>query len=440
VKNSIINQQKIKGIKNKKVEINFTGEYVTSNAGAILLRQVEEKNGFLKRTAECIKDNRHQSYIDHDTETMLKQRVFALALGYEDVTDHNTLRIDKMLKIALNKDPELDIDLASGSTLSRFENNIAKSDLIRISKELVEEFIRSYKHTPKKLILDFDATDTRIHGNQENKFYHGYYRQYCFLPLYVFCGEKLLVSYLKAANKDAASGSWFILSLLVKRFRQKWPKVKITFRGDGGFCKHRMMDWCEKNKVKYIIGLSGNARLKKIAESIIQESENKYDETKEKVRLFGEIKYAAKTWSKERRVIVKAERLILGTNIRFVVTNITKHKAEHLYDKIYTARGEMENRIKEQQLYLFADQVSCHFFIANAFRMMLSSLAYVMLEKIRSIGLNSTKLLKSQCSTIRNKILKIGAIIKTNTRRIQINMTEAYPFQDIFWEVIKKFQ
>jgi hypothetical protein len=441
MKNVTKKSKKIKGIKNKKIEIDFNGQYVTSDAGLLTLRTVEEKTKFLKRISKCIKDTRHPGYIEHSIETMLKQRVFGIAAGYEDVTDHNSLRIDKMLKLSLNKDGEDDPDLASGSTLCRFENMITREDNVRMSKELVEEFIRSKnKQVPKELILDFDATDSRIHGDQEGKYFHGYYDKYCFLPLYVFCGEELLVAYLRRSNKGAAHRCKIILKLLVDRFRKEWPDIRIVFRGDSGFCSHKMMDWCDKNNVYYITGISKNNRLLTLSENIIEESEKQFEDTKIKVRHFGEIKYAAKTWSRERRVIVKAEQLSKGENIRFVVTNIEKHHPQTIYDKIYTARGDMENRIKEQQLYLFADMVSCHYFIANQFRMLLSSFAYVILQKIRSIALEGTKYAKLQCCTIRNKFIKIGATIRNNTRRIIISFSGSYPYKNIFWKIIEIFQ
>ena len=422
---------RFKGIKSKKLEAVFSEDKITSDAGVLLLRQVEKRIGFLKTISEGITDKRNQSYVDHSTKTMITQRVFAIACGYEDVNDHNELRKDTIFKIGADKELHAS-HLAGASTICRLENSVNREDLIAISKAFVEYFIQSFTIPPRKLILDFDATDDPIYGKQEKRFYHGYYRSYCYLPLYVYCGNKLVLPYLRSSDKDQARHAWAILSLLVKRFREKWPNVEIVFRGDSGFCRHKMFTWCDMNNVKYIVGIAGNSRLKEEAELTIEESRKLADITGGKVRLFGEIEYAAKTWDRKRRVIVKAEQLEKGGNIRFAVTNIKDISPTKLYDKVYVMRGDMENRIKEQQLDLFADRTSCHKFLANQFRLFLSSAAYVLLEYIRRIGLTGTRLEKSQCSTIRLKLLKIGAVIVENTRRILIKISDCFVYKDIF--------
>ena len=304
---------------------------------------------------------------------------------------------------------------------------------------MVESFMRSFTTPPKELILDFDATDDQIHGQQEGKFFHGYYDHYCFLPLYVFCGQKLLCSYLRPSNIDGAKHSWAILSLLVKRFREEWPDVKIIFRGDSGFCRRKMLRWCEKNNVEYIVGLPSNKRLARMSSRIAVKSRKKFNRTGKKSKLFTTIYYGAKTWNKKRKVIVKAEHTKMGKNLRYVVTNLTGD-SRYLYEKIYCARGDMENRIKEQQLGLFADRTSCHGWWANQFRLLLASLAYILIEHFRNIVLKGTMFAKAQVETIRLKLIKIGAVVRRNTRKVYINLSSSYPYKNIFHCAMKKLQ
>jgi hypothetical protein len=353
-----------------------------------------------------------------------------LALGYEDLNDHQELRTDPAFQTTIERDD----DLASASTLCRLENRADRETALAIHRVMIEQFISSYESAPSELILDFDATDDRVHGQQEGRFFHGYYDQYCFLPLYVFCGDQLLVSYLRPSKIDGAKHAWAILALLVKRFRQVWPEVKIIVRADSGFCRHRMLTWCERHGVHYIIGVAKNKRLLSIAEDLIRRSEEEFEKTDDKQRLFGRIQYGAKSWGRQRSIIVKAEHGSKGSNPRFVVSNLTGD-ARTLYDKLYCARGDMENRIKEQQLCLFADRTSCNSWYANQFRLLLSSLAYVLLEAIRRFALRGTSLARAQSSTIRLKLLKIGAVIIRNTRRIRFLLSSSYPYKDLFFKV-----
>jgi hypothetical protein len=283
---------------------------------------------------------------------------------------------------------------------------------------LVEQFIDSFKRAPRKLVLDFDATDDRVHGAQEGRFFHGYYDRYCFLPLYVFCRDQLLVSYLRPSRIDGAKHAWAILALLVKRLRQAWPKVRIVFRGDSGFCRWRMLSWCERNDVGYIVGISRNARLNALAQPLLAEAYHRFGQSGSKQRLFGEFAYAAATWDRKRRVIVKAEHTAQGSNPRYIVTNLSG-TPKHLYDRLYCARGEMENRIKEQQLDLFADRTSCHRWWPNQFRLLMSGFAYALVEAIRRLALTGTELARAYVGTLRLKLLKIGAVILRNTRRVR---------------------
>jgi hypothetical protein len=358
---------------------------------------------------------------------LLRQRIYGLSLGYEDLNDHDALRKDIGLQAAVSSV----LDLASSSTLCRFENRADVDSLWGISEILVEQFIESFKRRPRKVVLDFDSTDDRVHGGQLGAFFHGYYDHYCFLPLYVFCGRKLLVAYLRPSNIDNARHAWAILSLLVKRLREAWPKVKIVFRADSGFCRHRMLGWCEKNGIEYIVGIAKNSRLLEESSPFIERACRQYEHTNKKQRLFGDIWYAAGTWKQQRRVIVKAEHSSKGKNPRYVVTNMAGN-AKTLYDRLYCARGEAENRIKEQQMCLFADRTSCTDWLPNQFRLLLSSLAYVLLETIRSKALVGTQLANARCDTIRLKLLKIGGVMIRNTRQIRFLLSSSYPYQELF--------
>jgi hypothetical protein len=358
---------------------------------------------------------------------MLRQRVYGLCLGYEDLSDQQTLRNDTAIQTAVGKDSSL----ASPSTLCRFENRSNRNSAVEFHKILLDRFISSYKSEPTELVLDFDATDDLVHGNQVGKFFHGYYENYCFLPLYVFCGDQLLVSYLRPSNIDGAKHSWAIAMLLVKGLRKKWPSVKIIFRGDSGFCRNKMLTWFEKNNVGFIVGMPSNAVIKRQTTDLILKAEEEFKITNQKQKLFSETIYAAKTWKTDRRVIVKAEHNDQGENTRYVVTNLLGTPAD-LYEKTYCARGEMENRIKEQQLGLFADRTSCHDWWPNQFRLLLSSLAYVLLETIRRENLQETELAQAQVGTIRLKLLKIGAVVVRNTRRIKVMISSHYPYQQLF--------
>ena len=413
--------------KRRLVQADFTGGDITSDGGAVLLKEMDRRLQLTSTISRNFIDNRRKKQITHDYLGLLRQRVYAICLGYEDLNDHDALRSDPLIQTVLGKDQVL----ASPSTLCRFENHMGRQEAVAIHQVLIDQFIASYSQAPKELILDFDATDDRVHGRQEGRFFHGYYDHYCFLPLYVFCGDQLLVSYLRPSKINAAKHSWAILSLLVKRLRQAWPEVRIIFRGDSGFCRWRMMSWCERHDVGYIIGLAKNSRLNSISSFLHEQAEGTFRASGEKQRLFSSINYAAATWDRQRRVIVKAEHSRRGANPRYVVTNLEGDEQE-LYDNLYCARGDMENRIKEQQLGLFADRTSCHNWWPNQFRLLLSSIAYVLMESIRRLYLFGTELARCQVETIRLKLLKIGAVIIRNTRRIRVLLSGSYPYQKLF--------
>ena len=416
--------------KRRRVEAYFGGADVTSDGGVLLLRQADRQLGLTREVASVLGDERRQASCQHDVVSLLRQRVYALALGYEDLNDHQTLRSDPALQTAV----DCDESLASAPTLCRWENRAGRETAWAIHRVLAEQFIASYKRAPQRLILDFDATDDVVHGQQEGRFFHGYYDHYCFLPLYVFCGSQLLVSYLRPSKADPARHVWAILSLLVKRLRQAWPDVEIIFRGDSAFCRFRMLGWCERHGVGYIVGLARNNCVQALAAELLETARARFDATQEKQRHFGDVTYAAQTWDRSRRVIVKAEHGVQGSNPRFVVTNLSGD-AQTLYDTVYCLRGDMENRIKEQQLDLFADRTSCHRWWPNQFRLLLSSVAYTLMDAIRRLALRGTALARAQCGTIRLKLLKIGAVVVRNTRRVRLILSSGYPLQALFFQM-----
>jgi hypothetical protein len=427
----------------RQIVADFDGGDLTSDGGLPLLREVDRRIGLIDALNDAICDPRFQPRVEHDQRTMLAQRILALAAGYEDLNDHQTLRNDTLLQTLTDRhlkcgqkegDP-----LSSPPTLCRLENRITRGDLVRMSKALVEAFIASQDTPPEELVLDFDATDDAVHGNQEGRFFHGYYDHYCFLPLYVTCGQQLLVAYLRPANIDGAKHSGAILKLLVARFRQQWPDVKIVFRADSGFCRWKLLRWCDRHGVDYIVGLAKNNVLKRLARRSMITARWQHRCTGSKQRLFEEFDYAAKTWDRQRRVIAKAEHSDCGENPRFVVTTLPGD-AQGLYDELYCQRGDAENRIKEQQLGLFADRTSCHAFLANQFRVLLSAAGYVLMETLRRVGLAGTELAAAQAPTIRLKVLKIGGRIVRSVRRIVIHLASGHPFQNVCQRVLRNLQ
>lgn len=421
--------------KRRKVVADFGGGEITSDAGVLLLSEADKRMRLTERIAPKIDDPRCKGKCDHSLRDMLRQRIYALALGYEDLNDHVTLRKDTALQTAVGRDT----DLASDATLCRFENRATQKMCWQISQALVEVFIESHATPPRQLILDFDATDDPVHGHQVGRFFHGYYDRYCFLPLYVFCGNQLLAAYLRPSNIDPARGAWAILKLLSDRLRQIWPEVQIVFRADSGFCRHRMLNWCDKNGIDYIVGIAKNSRLHTAAQPLIKQAQGQFDATGHKQRLFDDICYAAASWRYARRIIVKAEHSGKGSNPRFVVTNLPGDGAL-LYDQLYCGRGAAENRIKEQQMDLFADRTSCMNWLPNQLRVLLSGLAYTLMEAIRRLALAGSQLARACCGTIRLKLLKIGAVIVRNTRRVHLMLSSAYPYQDLFIRAGKRLR
>lgn len=419
--------------KSKKITADFDGGNVTSHGGALLLRQVDQHLGLLKGAATCFEDTRRKRSRAHSVEEMLRQRVFALAAGEEDLNDHDELRNDLIMQTAVGRDSAL----ASGPTLCRFENKADRNSALGLHKLLLEQFIHSHKEAPTELVLDFDATDNPVHGLQEGRFFHGYYDRYCFLPLYVFCGDQILVAYLRPSSVGAHTHAWAILSLLVKALRAAWPDVNIVFRGDSGFCRWKMLRWMEKNNVEYCVGIARNKVLERKAAPWNEQAKVLHAQSGSKHQVIGEFAYKAGSWDHERRIILRAEHGEQGRNPRFIVTNRCG-EAEHIYRNEYCARGEMENRIKEQ-MQLFSHRSSAHRWWANQLRLLLSALAYHLLERMRSLALQGTRLAQAECRTLRNKLIKIGAVITRNTRRIRVHLSSTCTSQDLFWRVAERF-
>jgi hypothetical protein len=422
--------------KKRNIEADFSGGVITSDAGVLLLREADRQIGLLNALDAAIPDPRNPFFIAHPQRTLLAQRIFGIACGYEDLNDHQRLREDPLWQtVADHPGPDAASELASPPTLCRLENRITRASLWRLAGVLVDQFIASYQTPPESLILDFDATDDPVHGQQQQRFFHGYYDAYCFLPLYVFCGSRLVAAYLRPSNIDPARHTAAILKLLVTRLRQAWPDVRIILRGDSGFCRWRLMRWCDRHDVRYILGLARNPVLEREAAPLLEQVELRHRGDRQSHRLFGTCHYAAATWDRPRRVILKAEHLRGDKpNPRFVVTNLPGD-ARALYEDVYCQRGDMENRIKEQQLQLFADRTSCHQFLANQFRVLLAAAAYVLVEHLRRTALAETELERAEVGTIRLKLFKVGALVVQSVRRVVVRMAGGYAWPELFTRV-----
>jgi hypothetical protein len=427
----------------------------------MLLREVERKTGILRQFAACFTDHRDSELIEHTVEELAAQRIYGLALGYEDLNDHDRLRHDPLFAVLVGKDDPTGSDrlrvrdrgkaLAGKSTLNRLELTPVGADaqsrykkIVARTKELeklfVALFLQAHPRPPARLVLDFDATDDPVHGDQLGRFFHGYYQEYCFLPLYLFCGDELLGAWLRPANIDGAAGSVKKLAEVVHRLREVWPGVPIVVRGDSGFCREHLMAWCEANGVDYVFGLAKNTRLTAEIAAELAAAKLQFEATGAAARVFKDFTYRTlDSWSRARRVVGKAEHLEKGANPRFVVTTLSAEAvpAATLYEKEYCARGEMENRIKEQQRCLFADRTSCHTMRANQLRLWFSSVAYALLQALRRLGLADTPMAQAQCDTIRLKLLKIGAQIRVTVRKIWISLAEGYPYESLFRQVYR---
>jgi len=426
----------------------FDGGTISSDGGAFLLRQTDKRLNLLPRLAACFLDGRKQELVEHSILEMLSQRLYGLALGYEDINDHEQLRKDPVFAV-LAGSKELDEPLAGKSTLNRMELGTGVKDRYKkitywkesVDELLVQLFVESYQTAPEQIVLDVDTTDLPLHGKQEGRFFHGYYDNYCYLPLYVFCGEQVLCARLREANHDASFGCLAEIQRIVTQIRLAWPEVKIVLRADSGFCRNELMSWCENNQVEYVFGMARNQRLRKIIGAQMHQATEQWQKSGEPARVFSEFEYQTKKtkkggWDRARRVVAKAEHIDGKENPRFVVTSLTRQEwaAQPLYEELYCARGDMENRIKEQ-FSLFADRVSTETMRANQMRLYLSAMAYVLVSGLRRLGLKATELATAQVSTIRTKLLKIGAQIRVTARKIWVSMASSYPWQDLYRQV-----
>lgn len=448
------------GLEQRQVVADFSAGAVSSDGGGLLLREVAEGSRILSSFAACFEDHRSPELIEHSAAELVAQRVYAVALGYEDVNDHDELRRDPLVATLVGKvDPtgrsrrrEADkgSPLAGKSTINRLEladprqggrhryhRIICHSEAV--DRFFVDVFLNAHPVSPREIVLDLDATDDPLHGEQEGRFFHGYYGCYCYMPLYIFAGDHLLLARLRPSNMDASAGALEELERIVTQIRGRWPQVRIIVRGDSGFARDEIMTWCEGAGVEYVFGLAKNARLCAAIERQLAKSRRRYQTTKQASRRYRDFRYRTReSWSCTRRVVGKAEYLAKGANPRFVVTSLSKaeHTAQALYEKLYCARGDMENRIKEQQLDLFADRTSTSWLRSNQLRLFFSSVAYVLLNELRRVGLKGTELAHAQCATIRNKLLKIGALVSVSVRRVWVRFASAYPYKAILAEAL----
>jgi hypothetical protein len=445
----------------REVVARFDGGKISSDAGGLLLREAERITAIIRQFAACFRDYRDPELIEHTVKELVAQRIYALALGYEDLNDHDDLRHDPLLAVLVGKKDPLGRTrscgrdrgkaLAGKSTLNRLELTPVRANAESRYKKIVadrqavqslftEVFLQSHRRPPKRIVLDLDATDDPIHGHQSGRFFHGYYKNYCYLPLYIFCGEHLLCARLRPSNIDAAAGSVKELDRIVSAIRRRWPQVQIVIRGDSGFCRESIMNWCETNGIDFVLGLAKNERLITEIGAELADAKAQYERTAQSARVFRDFRYQTReSWTRSRRVIGKAEHLAKGANPRFVVTSLSTDAfdARSLYEDEYCARGEMENRIKEQQLCLFADRTSAATMRANELRLWFSSVAYTLMTALRRLGLKGSDLAKARCDTIRVKLLKIGAQVRVTVRKVWVSLAEGYPYQRLFEQVYR---
>ncbi len=439
-------QVEFEGVSDRKLVAAFDADHISSDGGLVLLHRVDRRFGLLKKFAGCFRDHRNPLLIRHSVEELVRQRVFGIACGYEDLTDHSALRTDPLLAAVVGKSEPREEALASPSTLNRLEltpeGATAEARYRKIVYDgeavadfFVDAFLDAHASRPKELVLDLDATDDPIHGTQEGRFFHGYYGNYCYLPLYIFAGDFLLCAKLRPSNIDGSAGALDEVKRIVARIRALWPKTRLVLRADSGFARDETMSWCEENGVDYVFGLARNERLETCIAQDLEEVRLEAEREGKPVRRFRELRYRTlDSWSRERRVVAKAEHLGDKANPRFVVTSFSPldHPAQHLYENLYCARGDMENRIKEQQLDLFADRTSAHTLRANQLRLWFASVAYALLNLLRHFGLRGTELERAQAGTIRLRLLKVGALVRVTVRRVVLSLSAASPVRSLF--------
>jgi hypothetical protein len=429
----------------RRVQAGFDGGTMTSDAGGLLLREVERRLQVVSRFGQCFLDGRKAERVRHSVPELVAQRVYGLALGYEDLNDHEQLRNDPVLRLLTGKEASEE-PLAGKSTLNRMELGSGQRDRYKkitywtqsVDELLVNVFLEAHAEPPASITLDLDTTDVELHGGQEGRFFHGYYDHYCYLPLYLFCGEHLLGVRLRRANIDAAAGSLAEIERVVSQIRQQWPAVRITLRADSGFCRNELMSWCENNAVDYVFGFARNERLRALIADSLARAAEQWQQTQQPARVFVEFPYQTTTgsWSQARRVVAKAEHIAGKENPRYVVTSLAAEQwpAQTLYEDLYCARGDMENRIKEQ-FSLFADRVSAETMRANQLRMYFAAMAYLLVVGLRRLGLRDTPMAAAQVTTIRLRLLRIGALVRVSVRRICLSLPRSYPWPDLFARV-----
>lgn len=435
----------------REIVAEFSGGTISSDGGGLLLRETDSKMNLLARFSQCFLDGRDQSRIDHSVEQMIRQRVYALALGYEDLNDHDQLRQDPLLGLMAGKaEPGTEL-LAGKSTLNRMELGAGIATRYKkitfwrdsVDQLLGDVFLEAHAVTPEQIVLDIDTTDMALHGKQEGRFYHGHYGHYCYLPLYIFCGDHVLCARLRPSSIGPAVGSKKEIQRVVEQIRLRWPEVRIIVRGDSGFCVDEIMTWCEQNRVDYVLGMARNKRLEGLVAGALAEAKEQFESTQQPARVFVEFEHEtlSGSWSKKRRVVAKAEHIDGKSNPRFLVTSLTPERWEKrkLYEDLYCARGDMENRIKEQ-FVLFADRVSASTMRANQLRIYLSVIAYSLMSGLRRLGLHATALATAQVGTIRLRLLKIGALIRVTVRKVWVRMASSYPYQALFSQILQQLR
>lgn len=439
----------------------FNGGTLTSDGGVLLLGEVDRKRQILRQFASCFQDRRNPALVEHSVEELVRQRVLGLALAYEDLNDHDELRSDPLFATVVGKADPTGQDrrqeqdrgkpLAGKSTLNRLELGAVAQDRYHkisvdaeaVDRFFVDVFLSSYEEAPAQIILDLDATDDPLHGEQEGRFFHGYYGGYCYLPLYIFSGSHLLCARLRSANLDASAGAVAEVDRIVGQIRDRWPQVQIILRADSGFAREELMAWCEQRHVDFVFGLARNVRLQQDLKDELAQARIQFEQSLRPERVFKDFLYRTReSWTRSRRVVGKAEHLAKGANPRFVVTSLAQedYAATALYEQLYCARGEMENRIKEQQLCLFADRTSCHSLASNQLRLWFSSVAYILLNELRRLGLEGTELSQARCDTIRLKLLKIGAQVRVTVRHVWIHLANSYPYVGLFYQIVQRLR
>jgi len=421
-----------KDISGKKIQADFEGGEVSSDAGLLFLRETEAKHGIVRRMANVLRDRRHQSYITHGFLELCSQRVFQIASGYEDANDCDDLRSDPILKMACDKLPDSEEGLGSQPTMCRFENAPSRTDLYRLGEALVDIFIDSYKKAPEGIILDLDDTDDETHGHQQLRLFNAFHDMYCYMPMHIYEGKsgKLVAAILRPGKRPSGKEIVSILKRIVRKIRQAWPEVGIIIRGDSHYASPEVYDFCEEEDLKYVFGLTPQNPMWEETEELTDEAKKLYTLHKEPVKLFGEFDYQAKSWSKPLRVIYKAEHNHKGPNTRFIVTNLEYSRRRFIYQRVYSGRGKMELYIKEHKNHLFSDRTSCTSFEANQFRLYFHSIVYVLMHTFRELYLRGTEFAKAQFDTIRLKLIKIGARVRQMSTRIKVHLPSSFPLKE----------